>query len=309
MPYHLIGEHEFETIVIGSDQIWRGEWENAEEIFLGFTTNWKLNRFVYAASFGVPEWQYNESDTKRASFLLKNIFNGVSVRELDAIDLCKKHFGITPVLTLDPVFLVDKSFYINLCQDVKQKSGFFVYLVGPKEEKRNIITNFKNKTNCNEITITNGVAEEWLAAFRDADFIITDSFHGIAFSLLFNKPFLSFYNEKGGNSRFATMIKLFNIGNRFVKNEITNDQLKLLKESVVLPKSFYKLRKESLRFLKRNLKKSPNTSAIRIAKKQRLKSQIKKMLKKVFPAGTKRGKFARFFWIKIKRFRNNFKKE
>src|SRR5690554_8211538 len=56
--------------------------------------------------------------------------------------------------------------------------------------------------------------EQWLKAFMDAEFIITDSFHGTAFSILFNKPFIAIVNKSRGASRFYSLLKTFDDDNR-----------------------------------------------------------------------------------------------
>lgn len=56
--------------------------------------------------------------------------------------------------------------------------------------------------------------EKWLSYFRDAKYVITDSFHGTVFSILFNKDFMVYGNNKRGNSRFNSLLGLFSLQNR-----------------------------------------------------------------------------------------------
>lgn len=53
--------------------------------------------------------------------------------------------------------------------------------------------------------------EQWLRSFRDAQYIITDSYHGLVFSIIFNKPFTLIRNEKRGNARFDSLLKTLDI--------------------------------------------------------------------------------------------------
>ena len=62
------------------------------------------------------------------------------------------------------------------------------------------------------ITINENISiEQWLRAFHDSKYVITDSYHGLVFSIIFNKPFLLLENEKRGNARFESILKMFNL--------------------------------------------------------------------------------------------------
>jgi len=61
---------------------------------------------------------------------------------------------------------------------------------------------------------------KWIRAFMDAKMVLTDSFHGCVFSIIFNKPFWIIENKERGNARFDSLLKLFNLENR--KIDINN---------------------------------------------------------------------------------------
>ena len=63
--------------------------------------------------------------------------------------------------------------------------------------------------------------ENWIQGFCDADFVITDSFHACAFSIIFNKPFIVYGNASRGLARFKSLLSIFNLSNRFITS--TND--------------------------------------------------------------------------------------
>jgi exopolysaccharide biosynthesis predicted pyruvyltransferase EpsI len=65
----------------------------------------------------------------------------------------------------------------------------------------------------------------WLRGFIDADFIVTDSFHGSIFSILFNKPFLAIGNKKRGMERFNSLMKMFGLEERLIYSpeELTDE--------------------------------------------------------------------------------------
>ena len=62
--------------------------------------------------------------------------------------------------------------------------------------------------------------EYWLACFASADLIVTDSFHGCVFSILFNRPFIVYANEKRGASRFTSLLEVFGLNHHFVAESL-----------------------------------------------------------------------------------------
>ena len=60
--------------------------------------------------------------------------------------------------------------------------------------------------------------EEWLSIFRDAEYVITDSFHGTVFSIINHKPFISIANEDRGASRFHSLLGKFDLENRLISD-------------------------------------------------------------------------------------------
>jgi exopolysaccharide biosynthesis predicted pyruvyltransferase EpsI len=94
-------------------------------------------------------------------------------------------------------------------------------------------------------------ATAWLRGFMDAEFVVTDSFHGTVFSILFNKPFIAIGNQDRGLARFSSLLKLFNLENRLIQTSTDIDD-KLLHEKINWEKVNAILREkkeQSLRFL------------------------------------------------------------
>ena len=60
--------------------------------------------------------------------------------------------------------------------------------------------------------------EEWIRGFRDCDFVVTDSFHGTVFSIIFEKPFVVLRNARRGNTRLDSLLRLFNLENRILSS-------------------------------------------------------------------------------------------
>ncbi len=73
--------------------------------------------------------------------------------------------------------------------------------------------------------------EAWLKSFHDADFVVTDSFHGTVFSIIFNKPFIAISNKARGSARFLSLLKIFGLENRLV-NDLAEVNVSLLNASI-----------------------------------------------------------------------------
>jgi len=165
---------------------------------------------------------------------LLNTFKAISVREKDGLRLLKDNvkLNITPIVVLDPTLLLSKEHYLNIAKKVKPRNGVLTYILNNDERKTHIIGEFcqkrklhtysviNPKTNTNIIKGAQGYPiEDWIGGFRDASFIMTDSFHAIIFSIIFNKPFWVFENEIRGNSRLKNILQLFECSDRFISSQ------------------------------------------------------------------------------------------
>lgn len=95
--------------------------------------------------------------------------------------------------------------------------------------------------------------EQWLRSFDDAEFVLTDSFHGCVFSIIFRKQFLAIGNKERGLSRFHSLLTLFSLQDRLF---LSPDEYKSNLSSIDYDQVQTKLRSlqtQSLSFLKANL--------------------------------------------------------
>ena len=103
---------------------------------------------------------------------------------------------------------------------------------------------------------TNDNVQKFIYGIKSCKAIITDSYHGTIFSLIFEKPFLSFVYEGNGKERFYSLNEIFNISNR-IYNLNDNPDIKILETPLFLNKTlFNSIKKISINFLKKNLKNS-----------------------------------------------------
>ncbi len=194
------GKYGFDALIVGSDQVWRPMYNyNIEDCFLSFVSHMNLKRVAYAASFGTDKWEFTQQQTEQCAVLAKR-FDGISVREKSGVALCNKYLGVNATHVLDPTLLMKSQDYIKLCSHISKREPFiFAYVLDESEEKIKSIVNFAERRGlpyfikgADNTVSDDDTIELWLSYFRDAAFVVTDSFHGTAFSIIFNKDFYVF---------------------------------------------------------------------------------------------------------------------
>lgn len=264
-------DYKFDFVVVGSDQVWRykSAGDSIDDFFCNFLDGTNIPHFSYAASMGTDELEYPQEKIAVCSKLLKG-FKAISVREQSAADILKTYFDVKDVqVVIDPTLLLDKQVYIDLFKkkyDKPQKPYIFTYVLDEKEDLREAINGFASKHemdvvilraqtgNLKEIKVIEPV-EKWLSALYYADYVVTDSFHGVVFSIIFNKPFVVYGNMRTGISRLDYLLGLLGIRERLMSS--CNELPRLLETSISwenLNKQIDGKRESSLSFLKEALK-------------------------------------------------------
>lgn len=142
--------------------------------------------------------------------------------------LCEKKVD----LDLSPTLLIYQNDYVSLIQNVpKNKNTLFTYILDPTFDKSQGVNKISKELNLgiNEFNTRaeNGMGvelklrvappvETWISGFRDADFIVTDSFHGMVFSIIFNKPFVVYINPNRGTERFTSLLSMLGLLDRMI---------------------------------------------------------------------------------------------
>lgn len=264
-----------DAIVVGSDQVWRGNNPDVEHFYLSDFQDENIRKVAYAASFGVDFWEYTPEKARLCSELIKK-FSAVSVREMSGAKLCKEHFGVDAKVMLDPTLLIDKSNYEQMadCLDEKLSADEYVmtYILDQSFQKKQIIQGVAKSLNAPFYTVMAekyfrevghaGVdkciyppVEKWIRGFRDSKFVVTDSFHGTVFSILFHKQFVSIVNSKRGTDRFVSLLSMLHLEDRLVDNY--DSALNLLHKEIDYAEVDQLLaakKTESIDFIKENLK-------------------------------------------------------
>lgn len=215
----IIKSYGIKAIIVGSDQVWRPKYNHhLQDMFLSFVRNPKINKLSYASSFGTDNWEFSDAQTVMILPFIKK-FSAVSVRELSAVRMCKQYLGVDAIQVLDPTLLLDVSEYMKICRMIPQedKDFIFAYILDMTIDKKEVIEKAGKELGIpiqyhTAETKAELSVEEWIAKFRDTSYIITDSFHGTVFSIIFGKPFKSLFNENRGTSRFESLLNLYNSG-------------------------------------------------------------------------------------------------
>ena len=257
-------ERDFDYLIVNSDQTW-GFYESKyfyNVALLKFAKDWNTHKFIYGASMGRYYWYFKKSDKKLFKSLLKN-FTGISFREIGTIELVKKYIHLESKFVLDPTLLLDKKYYLNAIKFYKshlylKEKYIFVYQLDKNQILEETIKESSKKLNFKfyKLNISkNDYIEDFLFRISKSQAVITDSFHGTIFSIIFNKPFISFSNKDRGQARFDSLKKIFNLENRILEPEnYSNININLLLKPLNINKTiFNKLKYSSINYLKKNL--------------------------------------------------------
>lgn len=220
---------DFGAYIVGSDQVWRKAYSRGiYNSFLDFVpASSGAKRIAYAASFGLDEWQFNQSETERLAQLAQ-LFDLITVREESAVGLCGKYLGADAKHVLDPTMLLDRDVYVRLAQDKcthPSPGNLFCYILDETKEKRQLIKDVCRSRSLSPFSILPipfyqipygesldravlPPVEQWLRSFYDAEMVVTDSFHGTVFSIIFGKECIVIPNADRGKSRFDSLLSM-----------------------------------------------------------------------------------------------------
>lgn len=230
----------YETYVVGSDQCWRPGYNSfLSSMFLDFVQDKHVKRIAYAASFGSDKWEFTPQETAICAPLAKK-FDMITVREDSGVQLCKEHLDVNAVHVLDPTMLLTKEDYIQLIEkenEPKSDGTLFNYILDPNAKKAAFIKRLADARGLTSFQVLPKYQAEtrtkkdvknhiedcvfpsvttWLRAFMDAEMTIVDSFHGVVFSIIFNKPFWAIGNVHRGMSRFTSLLRMFHLDDRLL---------------------------------------------------------------------------------------------
>lgn len=258
-------QDKYDYYIVGSDQVWNTDITNrTKAFFLDFVKT--KPKIAYAASYGKSN--INEIEKEWSKEYLKK-FNAVSVREKQSAVYLNKELSINASVVCDPVFLLDKDEWINKNNlKNKNKSYILLYYMESNSTLESIIENIRKKYNYPIIAIKGGIQElkgfkhvegmgpkDFLDIVYNAKLVITNSFHALAFSIIFNKKVIVFEHSKW-NLRISNLLELTDNNEKIVKLK-DNVNEKLLNEKTIYGEKAYNelasLIEESKQFLKESI--------------------------------------------------------
>ena len=223
----------YDVVVIGSDEVFNC----AQQTWFGFSPQLfgkGLNadkKITYAASFGATTLDKLQkmSIKEEISELLKQL-DCISVRDGNSAEVVKVLTGKDPLRHVDPVLIYDYTQFMPL--EIRKDKYMIVYTYPERITNVKEITAIKQFARdkglklisighyfpwCDEVVVPTPF--EVLAYFRDADYIVTDTFHGSIFSIKHNKPFGTIIRTMN-NQKLSSLLKQFGLESRIV-NDVT----------------------------------------------------------------------------------------
>ena len=247
-----------DMFVVGSDMIWDyGLFLNFRDTMGAYMLDWvhdDKRKISYATSFGNRESLPPDELREKTSRLLGRM-DAVSVRESWGVDICNQ-YGVFAEHVLDPVWMLDKQDYIDIMDKsvATEDRIMFVYLLYPDQKRVDFIHKceqvfkvkaiialsaerlYKNTYNdrlWQETDFLTGVLDipEWLGYMYHADYVLTDSYHGTCFSIIFEKQFLAF--PTNWTDRYETLLEIEAL-REYITDIDTEDEhlINILKEPI-----------------------------------------------------------------------------
>ena len=224
-------KEQYDYFIVGSDQVWNPNYNFIGSThFLTFAKQYQ--RISYAASFGVSKIPIGKQDSYKKR--LSEIPN-ISVREETGADIVESLIGIRPQVVLDPTLLLTSSQWHNIAKKPSFKlpeKYVLKYFLGHSDESVLTVQKYLSDQEglvSFDIRALNKFKKElpvgpseFLYLIENSECVITDSFHGSVFSLLFKKPFVVFDRKDEENdmsSRIDSLCKMFDLNDHRYRNE------------------------------------------------------------------------------------------
>lgn len=267
-PLHLPEElvslaDRYDYMVCGSDQVWNPKVTGGDWSYLFSFCKEDRKKIAYAPSFGVSELP---DELKETYETLLNKFQSLSVREVAGRQIIQSSTGRECPVVLDPSMLLTKEQWEQQCKPLKGLPEHYIapFIFNKNENTDRFIRDLQEKTGLPIVGIgghaltrirhknfTGPVGPaQWLSVIKNADYVITDSFHGAAFSIIFEKElFVSLASAT--NSRLVTLMDTFGLNDRIIRGDAVENVRKIDYDNVA--SIMRKKREFSLNYLRQAL--------------------------------------------------------
>lgn len=270
---------QYQVFVCGGDQIWNPILvdQNIEVYTLQFVPS-GIKKIAYAPSMAILE---TTSDFEQIMSKGLNALDAVSIREKKSVSILKSFTNKKIDVVVDPVLLMTKNEWRNVINEPQKKEKYILcYLLGDRTEYRTAIKKTAQKLNLSVLTFphiflnvvrkcdlffgdihdyTSG-PREFLGLIKNAEFVITDSFHACVFSMIFETSFVVFERNKIGekgnmNSRIYDFLEEYHLERQLVTvKELMNMNNIPKIDFTYAHEHWKKRREESLKYLENALK-------------------------------------------------------
>lgn len=220
----------YDVIFIGSDQLWNSKWTNGLDDYYWGNFRHSVNTIIatYAVSMGKPE--IDEDEKENIKHLLDN-FDFLSVRENSLKSLLNNIINKDIKVTIDPTFLLRKEEWMKFVKPEKKKY-VLIYPLIHTEETINIGKQIAKNHKLDYVIID--YQSHWkpmknhkqfvdparfLNLIANAEYVVTSSFHGTAFSVIFERQFYSVVARGTTNTRISSLLRKFGLENRIISKE------------------------------------------------------------------------------------------
>ncbi len=224
-------QKDYDYIVAGSDQVWNHKWSGFDKaFFLDFCPDYK--KFSYAASFGFDKIPSGVVDEYKE---LLNSFRGFSLRESSGKrivdDLLSQNESI---VSIDPTCLIGADKWRSVAKAPEDSSYVLMYTLEKSQGLTDYAKKLAEKHNLKVIQIVDAIKKidgietrgfmspaEFVGYFMNADYVVTNSFHGLMFSVIFNKQFYLGLQKRQGapNARLVDFVNDFGLESRVLDDE------------------------------------------------------------------------------------------
>lgn len=231
----------YDAFICGSDQIWNPLHSDFVRLFMLEFAPSSKPRIAYAPSFGIEKMP--DCDERDAMSKALSRFDYLSVRERSGVRIVEELCGRKATRVLDPTLLLNADFWSPICDNTDIPSGPYIllYALSPcSPEILKFIESIRRREKCQVVVVPHckhnydnrykkafaAGPREFLALVKNAKAVITNSFHGTAFSVLFAKPFCSFVGDvpdaRRKSSRITDFLKILNLSDRFADPQKAN---------------------------------------------------------------------------------------
>lgn len=253
--------------IVGSDQVWNVD--ITKHTYLGFFLDFgsaDTLRYAFSSSFGGESINLTKTQKIEIKRCLKR-FNGIALREATGIKICQKEFDVEPnsEVVLDPTMLLEDE-YNKMVGDVKEKKQILVYKLNFTSAFDRVAKHIAQSLNLKLAMVGRVLPQKgykyiyptdpinWLKDIKSSKLILTDSFHGVVFSILLNKRFVAFCGNPQRVDRLYNLLGLFGLEDRLCDNPENLDYALAIAQKDInyscVDSTLKKLRQKSIDILK-----------------------------------------------------------